>query len=297
MQEFGLLFFLLERLGQSCWKTCIQRTVHIVFSPGYWLANEDDQVGPGWCWIANNYDLERLIFHYSTSLLETPLIVVFLFIDMFALTVLYVILFVYIHLQSRKFSNSNSSVDNQISAHELPNWQANLDSGDGASPPRLQTIMTTQTVTIITESHGASIRRVRTSEANSRRRMTQVAVRLLCYPVVYICLTMPVSIARLAQFAGHNWGLTAIHVGAAIYVCSGWVNVLLYTATRKGFISWDWLVPKRKGALKSQRRSAIPAAPNHPSNWNFESGTVEKPLKHDSESEGELGVNNHTGYI
>jgi hypothetical protein len=29
------------------------------------LANEDDQVGPGWCWIAKKYDLERIVFHYS----------------------------------------------------------------------------------------------------------------------------------------------------------------------------------------------------------------------------------------
>jgi len=110
-----------------------------------------------------------------------------------------------------------------------------------------QKIITTHSVTIITEDHSTSTRRVRRPDGDhSRRRMTQVALRLLCYPIVYICLTMPVSIARLAHIAGHDWGLTAIHVGAAIYVTSGLVNVLLYTATRKGIISWDWLIPKRK---------------------------------------------------
>jgi hypothetical protein len=165
---------------------------------------------------------------------------------MFALTILYVILFIIIRLQSKKFAKSNSSADHHSSANALQTWQANLETGAGGPPPKLQTIMKTQTVTVITEARRISLRAVSNSEDASRRRMTQVAIRLLCYPIVYICLTMTVTVARLAQSAGNNWGLTTIHVGAAIYVCSGWVNVLLYTATRKGIISWDWLAPTRR---------------------------------------------------
>jgi hypothetical protein len=178
---------------------------------------------------------------------------------MFALTALYTVLFVYIYLQSHKFTKSDSSVHDQPSTHELRGWQANLECNVEHPRPALQTILRTQSVTVITESHEAAVRRIRRIEDNSRRRMTQVAVRLLCYPIVYICLTMPVSIARLAQFAGQNWGLTAIHVGAAIYVCSGWVNVLLYTATRKGIISWNWLVPRNKKSPKSTGHPAFPS--------------------------------------
>ena len=224
---------------------------------------------------------------YTTvhALLRTPLIVVFLFIDMFALTVLYFILFVYLVVQSRKLRTSESTGDNQFSTHELPNWQANLKAGNVPPPPTgLKRIMTTQTVTVITETSNAAVRRVRTTEAISRRRMTQVATRLLCYPIVYICLTMPVSIARLAQVSGHNWGLTAIQVGAAIYVCSGWVNVLLYTATRKGIISWDWLAPRKRKAIRlsgTPRLSAIRVVPKPPS--NMEATSIEKSLNDVSE--------------
>jgi hypothetical protein len=164
---------------------------------------------------------------------------------MFALTILYTILFVYIYIQSRKFKKSHSSLGTEHSTgHELVGWQATLESNTGHPPPDPQTLLRTQSVTVITESYAAC--RVRTTENDTRRRMSKVAVTLLCYPIVYICLTMPVTVARLAQFAGENWSLTAIIVGANIYVCSGWVNVLLYTATRKGIISWNWLVPRRK---------------------------------------------------
>jgi hypothetical protein len=175
---------------------------------------------------------------------------------MFALTVLYCMLFIYLRVQSSKFGSRNSYVENKALSHELQSWQANLEVGKGVPPTASQTILTTQTVTVITEDRSTSVSRINRPEGDhSRRRMTQVAVRLLCYPVVYICLTMPVSIARLAQFSGHNWGLTAIHVGAAIYVCSGLVNVILYTATRKGIISWNWLAPKRKMNTDARRIS------------------------------------------
>ena len=83
------------------------------------------------------------------------------------------------------------------------------------------------------------------SETPSRnthvRRMKHVSLTMLCDPVLYIFLTMTLSIARISEFAGKPWSLQQVYVGAAIYECSGIVNVLLYTATRKGIISWDWL--------------------------------------------------------
>ena len=78
--------------------------------------------------------------------------------------------------------------------------------------------------------------------------------------------------------------------------------MLLYTATRKGFISWDWLAPNRKRTAKSEGSrclSAIPGAPNQSSKWGaFEKGSEEISSKYDSESELEPGVSHpRDGYI
>jgi hypothetical protein len=170
------------------------------------------------------------------------LTVVFLFIDMFALTILYVVLFIYLRTHLKKF-NSNPST-NEPSHHELQTWRADLEVGSSTTASTNQ-VLTSHSVMVISEPR-STLRRPLATNQNSSRRMNQVALRLLCYPVMYICLTMPVTVARFSQFAGTNWSLTAIHVGAAIYVCSGWVNVLLYTATRKGIISWNWLLPGRR---------------------------------------------------
>lgn len=51
---------------------------------------------------------------------------------------------------------------------------------------------------------------------------------------------MTLSVTRLANFVGRDWGKAVVFVGATLYTCGGWCNVVLYTATRKGIVSWDW---------------------------------------------------------
>jgi hypothetical protein len=78
------------------------------------------------------------------------------------------------------------------------------------------------------------------SQLLARRRMLQVARSLLWYPLVYLCITTPLTIGRLATFANDSWAEVAIFVGAALYSCGGFCNVLLYTTTRKGIVNWRW---------------------------------------------------------
>jgi hypothetical protein len=187
---------------------------------------------------------------------------------MFALTILYCILFFYIRIQLKSFRAANSSSTDHHTGgtgnHELRAWQANLEAGvpNGDSTNLPHGIMTKTTVTVTTEERPSTIysgRRTRTEADRAHRRMNQVALTLLCYPLSYICLTMPLCITRLSQFAGHNWGLVPIYAAASLYCCSGFFNVLLYTATRRGIISWGWLF-KRWGKKKSSTKKGAVSA-------------------------------------
>ena len=75
---------------------------------------------------------------------------------------------------------------------------------------------------------------------------------------------MPLSITRLSQFAGKQPSLTAVYASATIFCCSGLVNVLLYTATRKGIISWNWLWPKRRNSNAKEIAPPPPYNPHYP---------------------------------
>lgn len=223
----------------------------------------DDQAGAGWCWINGSYFWERIFFHYGITSKYRIIsnAKVFLFVDMFALTTLYCILFFYIRIQLKSFRKAASSSENQ-SSHELQSWQANLEAGKVSPPIAPRQILTTKTVTVTTENRPQ--RRQRSEADRAHKRMNQVALTLLGYPVMYICLTMPISITRISEFAGHHWGLTSIYVAACIYCCSGFVNVLLYTATRKGIISWGWLFRKRKFSTSSAETAPPPYNPHYP---------------------------------
>ena len=202
---------------------------------------------------------ESFFIIVSTFFVILSLTIVFLFIDMFSLTILYCILFFYIRIQLKNFRKAASTSEMQ-STHELATWQANLEAGQPVEPTAPQQIITTKTVTVTTEERPQ--RRVKSDTDRAHQRMSHVALTLLCYPIMYICLTMPLSISRLSQFAGKSPSLAAVYAGATIFCCSGLVNVLLYTATRKGIISWNWLWPKRRNSSAKERPA--PPPPYHP---------------------------------
>lgn len=180
---------------------------------------------------------------------------------MFALTILYCILFFYIRIQLKNFRRATST--NETQSWQTSNWQANLEAGLPEQPIAPKQIITTQTVTVMTEERPVQRPTVKAEPDRAHQRMNQVALTLLSYPVMYICLTMPLVITRVSEFAGKKWGLTSVYVGASIYCCSGFVNVLLYTATRKGIISWDWLF-RRRQSTSSDVAPPPPYNPHYP---------------------------------
>ena len=208
--------------------------------------------------------------HSPTLILNFTLLmrcVVFLFIDMFALTILYCVLFFYIRLQLKNFRKANSSSEPNVkesngphaTGHELSPWQANLESGIPSVQINPHTFITTKTVHVTTEErnpdpltpHKNSLQphTMNPDADRTHKKMNQVALTLLAYPIMYICLTLTLCITRFSEFAGDDWGFTCVYVGASIFCCTGWVNALMYTATRKGIISWDWLF--RRGRSRS----------------------------------------------
>jgi len=94
------------------------------------------------------------------------------------------------------------------------------------------------------------------AELAKRKRLNSIAITLLCYPIAYLCLTMPVEIVRVAAYCGATFPIPVSDVVVCIYASSGWVNVLLYTIPRKGIISWDHILWWRKKETLTSSRKA-----------------------------------------
>jgi hypothetical protein len=170
---------------------------------------------------------------------------------MATLTILYSILFFLLRARTKSLLNASTTTDQQtvddLTTTTNTQWEVRFTTSDDdpeASPARPSgPVIVTKSVSIYTEALPNPPPPPQCN-ANARRtydRMNKVSVVLLIYPILYVIVTMPIVINRVAQFAGQEFGLTFAYFGATLFQCTGWINVLLYTSTRKGLISWNRL--------------------------------------------------------
>lgn len=197
----------------------------------------DDNVGAGWCWIDQRFFWARILSFYGVCILLLFLNIVFVFVDMFGLIILYGVLFIYIRIQLKNLHAATSSSDHDA--------RINLESGNNGQFPTSDIPMT-NTATATTEGYQTRRAPAQLRANQAQQRMNQVSRTLLLYPLVYIVVLLPLSVARLMQFANKSPSLKATYVVCAIFDCQGLINVFLYTFTRKGIIPWDSLLRKFK---------------------------------------------------
>jgi hypothetical protein len=165
---------------------------------------------------------------------------------MLALTTMYSILFIYVRIKARNLRQLMSTNASGRSYELSQTWRSDPETGTRSSLHAASKTKTKPKITVTEPSHQ--------SAAGERTcdRMNRASVILISYPMVYICLTMPMCIARICQFTGKNWSLPAVYAGTVIYVCSGAVNVLVYTTTRQGIIPWGQLFRKFRPAKRNE---------------------------------------------
>lgn len=148
----------------------------------------------------------------------------YLFLNMLALPVLYGSVVIYLQTQRRRFSESMSTFGSRTTQKSTNTEASELSQVKGS--------LTTTVSERTTKSGG---------ETNPLGRIHSVSVKLLLYPAIYVALTLPLSILRLYQFSGRSFDLKTIYFGAAWWQLQGFFNVILYTTTRRGIVSWDWV--------------------------------------------------------
>ncbi|PGG98108.1 hypothetical protein AJ80_09580 [Polytolypa hystricis UAMH7299] len=86
-------------------------------------------------------------------------------------------------------------------------------------------------------------RRVATSATLGRgqkehlRRLKRVIGYMVLYPIAYIILSLPLAAGRMATASGVRLGIPYFCTAGAIIASSGFVDVIMYTVTRKALLS------------------------------------------------------------
>ncbi|KAK1655118.1 G protein-coupled glucose receptor regulating Gpa2-domain-containing protein, partial [Colletotrichum phormii] len=58
----------------------------------------------------------------------------------------------------------------------------------------------------------------------------------LLYPLVYVVCTIPLAAGRLASMTGHDVSLGYFCFAGAMIACNGWMDVVLYSSTRRSIV-------------------------------------------------------------
>lgn len=70
-------------------------------------------------------------------------------------------------------------------------------------------------------------------------RVKAVSNLMVAYPVVYVICTLPLASARMAAMGGHPPSLERLCLAGAMITSNGWLDVLLYTLTRRIMVFSD----------------------------------------------------------
>ncbi|RAR07543.1 integral membrane protein-like protein [Stemphylium lycopersici] len=71
------------------------------------------------------------------------------------------------------------------------------------------------------------------------KRVRSIANLMVVYPLVYVICTIPLASARMASMSGSPPSLARLSLAGAIITSNGWLDVLLYTCTRRIMIFSD----------------------------------------------------------
>lgn len=71
------------------------------------------------------------------------------------------------------------------------------------------------------------------------KRVRSIANLMVAYPFVYVLCTIPLASARMASMSGHPPSLARLCLSGAMITSNGWLDVLLYTCTRRIMIFSD----------------------------------------------------------
>ncbi|KAK2040911.1 hypothetical protein LZ31DRAFT_603203 [Colletotrichum somersetense] len=172
-----------------------------------------------WCWINSKYQDIRLTLHY-----------LWIFTALVVTTMIYSAIFLHLQRVARKSGGVVPCCD--VAGPEPSSSGASLSNCSGTN--------STRKTTSVSDSHKSRIWRP-VGLTTILRRLPGIPDyarqhTFLLYPFVYVICTMPLAAGRLASMAGHEVSLAYFCFAGAMIACNGWMDVVLYSTTRRSIV-------------------------------------------------------------
>lgn len=87
------------------------------------------------------------------------------------------------------------------------------------------------------------------TDSKTAIRARSAAKVIVAYPIVYVVCTLPLVKARLTSMANQPVSFLELTIAGAMITCNGWLDVLLYTLTRRGALFGHDPLDEQAGVL------------------------------------------------
>ncbi|KAK2016072.1 hypothetical protein LZ32DRAFT_615427 [Colletotrichum eremochloae] len=175
-----------------------------------------------WCWINSKYQDIRLTLHY-----------LWIFIALVLTTMIYFAIF--LHLQ--RIARRSGGV---VPCCNGAGLESSSSSSSGSSSSSCRGTNSNRKTRSVYDSQRSRIWRP-VGLTTVLRRLPNIPAyaqqhTFLLYPFVYVICTMPLVAGRLASMAGHKVSLAYFCFAGAMIACNGWMDVVLYSSTRRSIV-------------------------------------------------------------
>lgn len=81
--------------------------------------------------------------------------------------------------------------------------------------------------------------RIRSIINNDTRKLSRATKFMVMYPLVYVILTLPIAVGRMAAMTGTKMNDVFFCIAGSLLTSCGWIDALLYALTRRVLVSQD----------------------------------------------------------
>ncbi|OAA65562.1 Glucose receptor Git3 [Niveomyces insectorum RCEF 264] len=183
-----------------------------------------------WCWINQKYETLRLVTHY-----------LFIFITLALTSILYTLVF--FSLRRRQKRQQEQCKQQLKLLHVQQQQQPQQQRQDGR--PSHQSNKTSMDMRLVgvgaTPSAATGSDEERADAAYRGEFVTDGAhyPAFLIYPIIYVICTLPLALGRIATMAGADVPLSYFCASGALITSNGWLDVLLWSSTRRSLVFGD----------------------------------------------------------
>jgi hypothetical protein len=90
-------------------------------------------------------------------------------------------------------------------------------------------------------------------DSETKNRANHAAKLIIAYPIIYVICTLPLVIARLMTMADQTVTFVQLCVAGAMITSNGWLDVLLYSITRRALLFGAEMAPEKARAIDTFR--------------------------------------------